>query len=140
MGFLSYSSLEMKCIMRMLPHYLVAGLMGFAIHAGVNHEVDSPEILRDWNTKIIGVIGESSLVLHENTNLLMGWKNEVYDTDPSLDVDTKPDASLEDDAAEIYTALSAFKTWLLVQRDRILINNGRLDEVVQQKEMIFVSP
>ena len=111
-------------MLRLLPHYLIAGLLGVAAHSLLStNRVDSPERLREWNTKIIETIGDCSSKLHENSNLLAGWKQEVYESsDQAFDVDSKPESTLEEDAGEIHRSLLAFKVWLMVQQDRIMIN------------------
>lgn len=86
--------------------------------------------VRHWNTKTIVEIGKAAAVQQEITSLLMGWPDPPDDFTDDMDVDSKPDATLKDDAIEIYHSVLGLRRITEAQRDRVVIQIGERRETV----------
>ena len=86
--------------------------------------------IREWNTKTIDELGKAAAVQQEITSLLMGWPDPPDDFTVDMDVDSKPDATLRDDAIEIYRSVKGLRQITETQRDRVVIQTGERREKI----------
>jgi len=102
--------------------WLIALSVGVYLHDLVAEvEYANTAKLRSINTDIIVELGAVAQEMQTNTNLLMGYHDPPEVGDPESLIDSKPDATLLDDAREIHQSVKNLKAGLTVQQDRLQI-------------------
>lgn len=109
-----------------LVEWLIALAIGAYLHAFIAAiEYANTAKLRGLNTDIIVALGEAAHEMQINTNLLMGYADPPEVDDPESLIDSKPNATLLDDAREIHQSVKNLKEGLQGQQNRLRIMRAK---------------